>query len=451
MLLSRIDRALSGNAGKNGRDRPTPVTPEPASAEASAGMIGERFEVVQESLEELAEMAQRFGRFEMVLGQLRQPLTEEFNARRDAHLELINLRAANVELGERVEALAIERSTLAGALAQVEGVAEELEAKNAEHLAGLQDSRLEIDRLRSDHSQAQGRIETYETKEAAATQRIRELEQDQQGLREQLRLAEDARAEADAARAQSQRDHALASEEAGSLRKRLEEVGIEVAALARAAATGEGQLAAERARSGAEHAEMIRAQRALENQVEADRAELSAVKARLDAATARANGLDALNADQASRLGELQAVAHAAGRKGETLQTSLDRALERIQTLESSAEEARQRQAAMETARLAALDRAEALAKAATAHDKAIARAEERMLKIQAKLAAAQDEHQTKAQTLTRQISSLRAELEGARAEASMAAAALESARRERGARTGYGLETTGTVQSLVG
>jgi len=450
MLLSRIDRALSGSNAKNGRDRGAPAETAPLSTEVSAGVIGERFEMVQESLEELAEMAQRFGRFEAVLGQLRQPLSEEFNARRDAHLELITLRASGAELGARLEELSAERRTLADALAQVEGRAEELEAREAEHLSGLQDARLEIDRLRSDLSQSQARIEAFETADAAASQRIRELEQDQQGLREQLRLAEEARAEGDAVRVQSQRDHALAVEEAGSLRRRLEEVGIEVAALARAAATGEGQLAAERARAGAEHAELVRAQRALENQVEADRAELTALKARLDAALAKANGLDVLNAEQTARLSELQATAHVSERKVETLQTGLDRALERTRTLEASFEEARQRSAAMEAARLAAVDRAETLAKAATAHDKAIARAEERMLKLQAKLAAAQDDHQSRARALNQQISALRAELEGARAEASMSAAALESARRDRGARAGMAQEPAGTVQPIV-
>ncbi|WP_298128251.1 hypothetical protein [Brevundimonas sp.] len=451
MLLSRLDRALSGQASKGGRDRQPAAQAGPPSAEASAGMIGERFETVQASLDELADLAQRFSRFEAVLGQLRTPLAEEFNARRDAHVELINLRATNAELSRRVDELGAEARAVSDALAQAEGRAEEFAALDSEHLAGLQEARFEIDRLRSEASQTQARIESLEAADSAAAQRIRELEQDQQGLREQLRLAEEARAEADTVRAQSQRDHALALEEAGSLRRRLEEVGIEVAALARAATTGEAQLAAERARAAAEQAELVRAQRALENQVDADRAEIAALKVKLDAATAKANGLDVLNGEQAARLAGLQATAHGAERKAETLQTHLDRALERTRALEATAEEARQRQAAMEAARLAAVDRAETLAKAATAHDKAMARAEERMLKIQAKLAAVQDEHQAKAQAMAQQISGLRAELEGARAEASMATAALESARRDRGAHGAAASDVTRTVQPIVG
>ncbi len=63
MLLSRLDRALSGQASKGGRDRQPAAQAGPPSAEASAGMIGERFETVQASLDELADLAQRFGRF----------------------------------------------------------------------------------------------------------------------------------------------------------------------------------------------------------------------------------------------------------------------------------------------------------------------------------------------------------------------------------------------------
>lgn len=102
----------------------------------------------------------------------------------------------------------------------------------------------------------------------------------------------------------------------------------------------------------------------------------------------------------------------------------------------------------MEAARLAAVDRAETLAKAATAHEKAISRAEDRMLKIQAKLTAAQDEHHAKTQAMLQQTSALRAELEGVRAEAAMSSAALDAARRERGGRPV--VSEVGSVQPIV-
>ncbi len=452
MLLSRIDRVLSGTPGKAERLRNAPATEEATRSTGGqdpAGMIGERFETMQDSLEQLTEMARNFSRFEGLLGEIRQPLVEEFQSRRDAHIEAITLRAVKVELDERVDQLTGEVRRLSEALAQAESRGDELAAQGAEQSAALQEARLELDRLRNLQSQAVSRIEAFEAAERASGQRILELEQDQDGLRHQLKQAETLRSESDATRAQLQRDHTLAMEENTVLRRRMEEVVAEVASLARSAAAGEGQLAAERARAASEQAESARALRAMENQVEADRSELAALTARLDAATARANGLDVLNAEQASRLAELQAAANAAERHGEALQVSLDRALERTRALETAGEDARQRLAAMDVARIAAVDRAEALAKAAATHDKAIARAEDRMVKIQARLAGAQDEHQSRVDAMTQQISSLRAELESVRAEAAMTAAALESARRERGSRS-MSQDHQGSVQPIV-
>lgn len=448
MKLSRIDRVLS--RGRTERSAaPAPAADRQSNADA-AGLIGERFEAIQDNLDQLSEMAQRFATFESLLGGLREPLEAEFQSRRDSHIELINLRAAQAEADGHAQALSAESRRLADALAETEARADELSARLDEQLAAAQEGRLETDRLRNELSQAQGRVEALEAADRAAGQRIRELEQDQTALRDKLKLAEEARAESEAARSQVQRDQALAQEENIVLRRRVEETGAEIAALARTAAANEGQLAAERARAASEQADSARALRALESQTETARAEIAALTARLDTTTARANGLEALNTEQAARLAELQAATHAAERRAETLQTSQDRAQDRVRGLEAEAEDARQRQAAMEAARLAAVDRAEALSKAAAGHDKAIARAEDRMLKIQAALAKAQDEHQAKVQAMTQQISALRADLEGARAEAAMSAAALDAARRERNGRPAAA-DGPGSVQPIVG
>lgn len=433
MLLSRIDRVLSGGNAKGERGgEATPPEGGPAARAEAAGVIGERFETIQDSLDQLGEMAQQFGRFEALLTQLRQPLEAEFKARRDNHVEVINLRAANAELSSRLEEAVAELRSQGASLIQAETRADEMGAQAGETAAALQDARLELDRLRNQLSQATNRIEAFEASERLTSQRLRELEQDLEGVRNQLKLAEAQRSESDSARIQLQRDYALAIEEGGVMRRRAEEGAAEIAALARALAIGEGQLAAERARSAAEQAESARALRALENQIEADRSELAALGARLDAATARANGLDVLNAEQGVRLAEVQAAATTAERRADTLQTQLDRALERVASLEATSEEGRQRLAAMDVARLAAVDRAEALAKSAMTHDKAIARAEDRMLKLQAKLASTEAEYQARVKALNEQVTALRGELEGARAEAAMSAAALDAARRER-------------------
>ncbi|WP_298162575.1 hypothetical protein [Brevundimonas sp.] len=444
-VLSRIDRVLSRNGKAQGVASPA----EERENGDAAGIIGERFETIQDNLDQLSDMARRFGTFESLLGQLREPLEAEFRSRRDSHVELVNLRAANIDSVGRLEALNAEARRLADALAESEARADELSARLGEQTATSQEARVETDRLRSELSAATAKIEALEIADRASSQRIKELEQDQDALRTQLKQAETLRTESESGRAQIQRDHALASEENTVLRRRVDEVSAEIAALARVSAASEGQLASERARAASEQSEAARSLRALENQTETARAEIASLSSRLDTATARANGLEVLNTEQASRLSELQAGSHAAERKAEQLQISLDRAMERIRGLEAETEDTRQRLAGMEVARLAAVDRAETLAKAASTHEKAIARAEDRMLKIQAKLTAVQDEHQAKVQVMSQQTAALRAELEGVRAEAAMSAAALEAARRERGGRPAP--TEGGSVQPIIG
>ena len=447
MRRTRIDRVLSRGKPEQAKDEAAALG---RSEQDVAGLIGERFETIQDSLDQLSEMAQRFGTFETLLGQLRDPLEAEFRSRRDNHVELVNLRNANSAATKQVSLLTAEVRKLSDALAESEAKADDLAARGGETTVNLQEARVELGRLRNELAQAATRLEGLETVERASAQRIRELEQDQESLRNQLKQAEVARSESDTTRGQVQRDLALVLEENTALRRRVDEVGTEVAGLARAAAAGEGQLATERARAASEQAEAARSIRSLESQVESARAEIAALTARLDTATARANGLEGLNSEQASRLNELQPGGHAVERRADTLQVALDRAVERVRALETETEDARQRQAAMEVARVAAVDRAEALTKAAMAHDKAIARAEERMVKLQSKLAAAQDEHEARVQTLSQQISALREDLESARAEGAMSAAALDAARRGRGGRATIA-DAAAQLQAIVG
>ncbi|MFO0286365.1 MAG: hypothetical protein ACK51C_08805, partial [Brevundimonas sp.] len=174
MLLSRIDRVLSGGAAKGGRgaDPASPEGGQAARAEA-AGVIGERFETIQDSLDQLGEMAQQFGRFESLLTQLRQPLEAEFKARRDNHVEVINLRAGNAELSGRLEEAVAELRSQGASLIQAETRADEAGAQASETAAALQDARLELDRLRNQLSQATNRIEAFEASERLTGQRQR--------------------------------------------------------------------------------------------------------------------------------------------------------------------------------------------------------------------------------------------------------------------------------------
>lgn len=433
MLLSKIDRALSG-AGKGDRNKPAaeaaPV--QDRSVEAVAGMIGERYETIQGGIDQMTELVQRFQAFEPLLTQIREPLAAEYQARREEYLELINLRGSGKEQGERIEGLTGENRRLTTLLASTESQRDEVQAHGAEQATAAQEARLEIDRLRNALSQAEAQVEALRTSDQAGSQRIKQLEQDQATLRDALKEMETHRAEADAGRTRAVRDQSLAADENTALKKRMEEVGAEIARLARAEASLEGQLTAERARASAEQAESARALRVLEGQSEATRSEASALQAKLDTLGARAQRLDTINIDLSTRLAELQASSQLNDRRGADMQTSLYRALERVRELEAGAEDGRQRAAAMDAARLAAVDRADHLAKSNGTQEKALARSEERVARLQDRVGALQAEHEQQVETLNDQIAGLKATSEGFRAESAIIVAALETARRER-------------------
>jgi len=448
MLLSKIDRALSGASLRNERARAAAERELPVdrSIETVAGVIGERYEIIQGGLGQLAELAQSLQAFEPLLAEIRGPLAAEHQARRDDYVELINLRTVQQGLAERAEGLAVENRRLTAALADVESRHDEAGAYATEQAAAAQDARLEIDRLRNALSQAEALAETLRATEQDGAQRIVQLEQDQNALRDQLKELEAHRSEAETGRSRAVRDHTLVSDENAALKKRLDEVGAEVARLARSEASLEGQLTAERARAAAEQAESARALRVLESQGETTRSEASALQVKFDTVTARADRLETLNVDLATRLAELQATSQVTDRRGADLQTSLYRALERVRELEAAGEESRQRQAAMDAARLAAVDRADHLSKSTTAQEKALARSEDRVAKLQARIGDLQAGHEEQVQALNDQIATLRSSLESFRAESAMISSALETARRERTVR-----ETPREVVRAVG
>jgi crescentin len=433
MLLSKIDRALSGSARTDKRQAAaSPVNPAVAS---TAGVIGERYETIQGSLEQLAGLAEAFRSFEPLLDTMRKPLNAEFEARRDEYLELLNLRGLHQEQAERIEGLAGENRRLTTALAALESRQEEGEAHKEEQVAAALEARLEVDRLRNALSQAEAQAEAARSAGQDSAQRVVQLEQDQKSLRDQLAEIEGHRSEADTGRARAVRDHTLASDENVALRKRLDEIGTEVARLARSEASLDSQLTAERARAAADQAESARSLRVLESQNEATRSETSALQVKVDTATSRADRLETLNADLSTRLAEIQATSQTADRRGADLQTSLYRALERVSELEAAADEARQRQGTVDAARLAAVDRAEHVTKASQAHEKALARSEDRVAKLQGQISTLQADHAAQVAALGEQVAELKASMESARAESAMIAAALETARRERSGR----------------
>jgi crescentin len=435
MLLSRIDRALSGASGR--AERPQRARPQ---AETGPGAIGERYETVQEGLEQLGLLAQQLRNLEPLLGEIRAPLEAEYETRRNEYVELVNLRLGAEQSAGRIEALTGETRRLGQALTTAERRLEEAEARRDEHAGTAQEARLELDRLAAAQSQAGAEIQAFRASYGDARQRIGQLEQDATALRAELATAEARHGEAEASRARAVRDHALAQDENAALKRRLDEIVSETARLSRIEASLESQLTTERARATGEQAEAARAMRAMEAHGETARQEAASLQARLDALTARSERLEALNADLTAELGDLRGGGQAGERRIAELQTRLDRALERVADLEAASAEARQTLSTTEAARLAAVDRAEGLSRASGAHEKALARSEERTARLQSQIRKLETDRDARLVALTDEADALRSELEAARAHGAITAASLDAARRERAAASLEGL-----------
>lgn len=378
--------------------------------------------------------------FEPLLGDIRAPLEAEYETRRSEYVELVQLRAASEQAGGRIEAMTVETRRLTQALAVVERRLEEAEAHRDEQAVQAQEARLEADRLTAALAQASGQAEAFKASDRDGQQRTRQLEQDLATLRADRDAVETRQAEAEGGRVRAVRELALLQEENGALKRRLEETSTEVARLSRIEASLESQLTTERSRAAGEQAEAARAMRALEAHGETARQEAAFLQARLDALTAQGDRLETLNADLTNELGDLRGGGQASERRALELRTRLDRALERIQDLEATAEESRQAQAAMEAARLAAVDRAEGLARAGGAHEKALARSEARAQRLESQLRKLETDRDAQAAALLEQIDGLKSELDAARAQAAITAASLDVARRDRAAASLEGL-----------
>ncbi len=224
-----------------------------------------------------------------------------------------------------------------------------------------------------------------------------------------------------------------------TLKKRIDQAGIDLARLSRIETDLEAQIAAERARiQAAENALAVhqadsgRTIRGLESQVEAGRAEISALQTRLETATGRADKLEEMNSQISQRLAESSAQQQAVERRAGDLNVALERALDRIRSLEDEGEGLRQRHAGVDTARAAAIERADQLAKAAVAHDKTLQRAEERANQLRVRLEAMQEAQDAARRQHEEKVGELQAQIERLTSEAALAEGALEAARRDR-------------------
>lgn len=441
-LLSKSDRNTKGGvkpvmlAAEN--DRPDPLEGTERLVEATQA-IGVRYETIHGGLDSISRVVEHLRAIEPLLSEIRAPVAEEFEARRAEHAELIALRAAFDQASRQLTAAQAEERDLSARLATAEAALTESEARRQSLDVALEDGALEIDRLRNGLQQSELKVGGLEAALRDATARAEHLSQDVETLRVQTQDIDARRGESEAALARANQQSALQVEELGTLKKRLEQAGSDVARLSRIETELEAQVAAERARLlaadnalAAFQADSARVIRGLEAQVETGRTEVSALQTRLETATGRADKLEEMNGQISARLNESSAQQQAVERRAGDLNVALERALERVRNLEDEVEDLRARHAGVDTARAAAIERADQLAKTVGAHEKALKRAEERAAQLRTRFEALQASEDEIRRAHDDKIAEMQAEIERVRSEAALAEGALESARRDR-------------------
>jgi len=439
-LLSKGDRNTKGGvkpvmlAAEN--DRPEGDSDRLVEATQA---IGVRYETIHGGLDSISRVVEHLRAIEPLLSEIRGPVAEEFEARRVEHAELISLRAAYEQSTRQLAAAQAEERELSARLATAEAALTESEARRQSLDVALEDSALEIDRLRNGLQQSELKVGGLEASLRDATARAEHLTQDVETLRVQTQDIDARRGESEAHLAAAKQQMALQVEELGTLKKRLEQAGADVARLSRIETELEAQVAAERARVLASdnalttvQADSARTIRGLEAQVESGRAEVLALQTRLETATGRADKLEEMNGQISARLNDSSAQQQAVERRAGDLNVALERALERVRTLEDEVEDLRGRHAGVDTARAAAIERADQLAKTVGAHEKALKRAEERAAQLRTRFEALQASEDEIRRAHDEKIAEMQAEMERIRSEAALAEGALESARRDR-------------------
>lgn len=405
----------------------------------STQAIGQRYETIHGGLDSIGRVMEHLKAIEPLIAEIRGPVGQEFEARRAEHAELIALRANFDQAQRQVVQIQAEEREVSARLAAAETALGESDARRQTLDAALEDNALEIDRLRNALLQSDLKVSSLDASLRDSNARIEHLTQDVDGLRVQAQDIDTRRGDAEAALARANQDNALLGEEAATLKKRVDQAGLDVARLSRIETDLEAQLAGERARvqavENALHAHQTdsgRTIRNLESQVEAGRAEISALQTRLETASGRADKLEEMNGQISARLAESSTHQKAVERRAGDLNVALERALERVRALEEEADGLRQRHAGVDTARATAIERADQLAKSGVAQDKALKRAEERSAQLRTRLDGMQEAQDQLRREHEDKVAELQATIERLTSEAALAEGALEAARRDR-------------------
>ncbi len=418
------------------RPRP-PVAVEPLQ---HAHDIGARFEMVTEKLETAQRVAEDIRGLISLIGDLRQPIIDEFRERRLEHAELLAARSVGEAARERLEELEQANLELVARAAGAEAALSDAEARVSAHEAALRGRDQEIEHLKLERAERRAQFSELEAAQTAAVGRLTELEEDAVTFRSRAETAEGRLRESEALTVKLQQERMLAEQDFAVLQKRLEQAHAETAQLTSRLAQAEEQLSAERKRSlDMENArlsaetENAKAARLMEARLEAQRSDLSSLEAKLEAALARAAKLDELNTTLTQRLAEANLRQKALEDEKVTLVQAHERALASAHAREQEAETMRRDFLSLEAARAAAVERADELARLAASRETAAKRAERQIAVLKERLETAQADHARKRTVLDERLSTMQTQYERERAERAIVEGALETARRDRG------------------
>ena len=185
---------------------------------------------------------------EPLIAEIRGPVAQEFEARRAEHAELIAYAPTTSNAQRQVTQIQAEEREVSARLAAAETALGESDARRQTQDAALEDNALEIDRLRNALLQSDLKVSSLDASLRDSTARIEHLVQDVEGLRLQAQDIDTRRGDAEAALARANQDNALLGDEVSTLKKRVDQAGLDVARLSRIETDLEAQLAGERAR-----------------------------------------------------------------------------------------------------------------------------------------------------------------------------------------------------------
>ena len=422
--------------------------PAPVEPLKLAHDIGARFESVTEKLDNAQRVADDIRELITLIGDLRQPIVDEFRERRQEHADLLAVRAVGEAARQRVEELEQANLELLTRSTAAEAGLADAEARVGAHEISLRGRDQEIEQLKLDRAERRAQLGELEAIHATAAGRLAELEEDSVALRSRAESSEARMRESEALAAKLQQERVLVEQEFLVLQKRLEQANGEAAQLGSRVAQVEEQLSTERKRSMelengrlTAETENAKSSRLLEARLEAQRSDLSSLEARLEAALARATKLDELNTGLTQRLSEANLRQKGLEDDKASLAHAQERALTTAQAREQEAETMRRDFMALEAARAAAVERADELARLAANRETTAKRAERQIAVLKERMETAQADHTRKRTILDDRLSKMQTQYERERAERAIIEGALETARRDRGRDMEFGAE----------